>query len=42
MAGANGRVTNLFQITHTNGILTLDPDLMTSVKKLQELCPTQA
>jgi anti-sigma B factor antagonist len=42
LAGANSRVSNLFQITHTNGILALDPDLMTSVKKLQELSPTQA
>src|SRR5271165_5557109 len=36
VAGANSRVTNLFQITHTNGILTLDPDLMTSVKSLKQ------
>jgi len=37
IAGSNGRVNTLFQITHTSGILILDPDLMTSVKKLQEL-----
>ena len=41
VAGANDRVSNLFQITHTNGILVLDPDLMTSVRKLQELPATQ-
>lgn len=35
VAGANDRVSNLFQITHTNGILALDPDLMTSVKTLK-------
>ena len=42
VAGSNERVANLFQITHTNGILALDPDLMTSVKKLQESPATQA
>ena len=36
VAGANERVTNLFSVTHTNGILSLDPDLMTSVKKLKD------
>ena len=41
VSGANDRVSNLFQITHTNGILILDPDLMTSVKKLQESPATQ-
>jgi anti-sigma B factor antagonist len=35
IAGANQRVSNMFQVTHTNGILALDADLMTSVKKLQ-------
>ena len=35
IAGANQRVANMFQVTHTNGILSLDPDLMTSVKKLK-------
>jgi len=35
IAGANQRVANLFQITHTNGILSLDQDLMTSVKQMQ-------
>jgi anti-sigma B factor antagonist len=42
VAGANDRVSNLFQITHTNGILALDPDLMTSVKKMQEPPAAQA
>ena len=41
VSGSNERVANLFQITHTNGILALDPDLMTSVKKLQESPATQ-
>jgi len=35
IAGANQRVANMFQVTHTNGILALDPDLMTSVKRLK-------
>ncbi|HVP53451.1 MAG TPA: STAS domain-containing protein [Candidatus Eisenbacteria bacterium] len=35
IAGANQRVANLFQITHTDGILTLDINLMTSVKNLK-------
>jgi anti-anti-sigma factor len=42
VAGANDRVANLFHITHTNGILALDADLMTSVKKLQESPAKQA
>ena len=41
VAGANDRVSNLFHITHTNGILALDPDLMSSVKKLQASPATQ-
>jgi anti-sigma B factor antagonist len=36
VAGANARVSYLFQITHTNGILALDLDLMSSIKSLQE------
>ena len=36
VAGANERVANLFHVTHTNGILALDPDLMTSVKNLKD------
>ena len=36
VAGANERVANIFQVTHTNAILALDPDLMSSVKKLKE------
>ena len=35
IAGANEQVRRLFTITRTGGILTLDPDLVTSVKKLQ-------
>jgi anti-anti-sigma factor len=35
VAGANERVANIFQVTHTNGILALDPDLMTSVKVIK-------
>jgi anti-sigma B factor antagonist len=35
VAGANERVANLFHVTHTNGILALDPDLMTSVKNIK-------
>jgi len=35
VAGANSRVANIFQVTHTNGILTLDPDLMSSIKQLK-------
>ena len=42
LAGANDRVANLFNITHTNGILALDPDLMSSVKKLKEFSGAQA
>ncbi len=36
VAGANNRIANLFHVTHTDGILSLDPDLMTSVKSLKE------
>ena len=36
ICGANDQVQRLFNITHTGTILTLDPDLVTSVKKLQE------
>lgn len=35
VAGSNERVASLFQITHTNGILSLDQDLMASVKHLK-------
>src|SRR5215472_17137273 len=35
VAGANERVANLFHVTHTSGILALDPDLMTTVKNLK-------
>jgi anti-anti-sigma factor len=36
IAGANEQVRRLFNITHTGTILTLDPDLVTSVRKLQD------
>ena len=36
LAGATERVANMFQVTHTDGILAIDPDLVASVKKLQE------
>jgi anti-sigma B factor antagonist len=42
VAGSNQRVANLFHITHTNGILTLDPDLMTSVKNMKNTAAQQA
>jgi anti-anti-sigma factor len=32
VAGGNERVANIFHVTHTNGILAIDPDLMSSVK----------
>jgi len=35
VSGANERVANIFHITHTDTILPLDPDLMTSVKVLK-------
>jgi anti-sigma B factor antagonist len=35
VAGANDQVKRLFEITHTKAILAIDPDLVTSVKKLQ-------
>ena len=35
ISGANDQVQRLFSITHTGNILSLDPDLVTSVKKLQ-------
>ncbi len=36
ISGANDQVKRLFDITHTGTILGLDPDLVTSVKKLQD------
>ncbi len=36
IASANDQVKRLFEITHTKSILAIDPDLITSVKKLQE------
>ena len=35
VAGAHQQVQRLFEITHTAAILSVDPDLVTSVKKLQ-------
>ena len=35
IAGPHEQVRRLFQITHTAAILSVDPDLVTSVKKLQ-------
>ena len=35
VAGASGQVQRLFQTTHTEPILAVDPDLVTSVRKLQ-------
>jgi len=35
IAGASEHVRRLFEITHTGSILQLDPDLVTSVQKLQ-------
>jgi anti-sigma B factor antagonist len=36
IAGAHEQVRRLFDITHTMDILSVDPDLVTSVKKLQD------
>jgi anti-sigma B factor antagonist len=36
IAGANAQVRRLFEITHTKAILAIDPDLVTSVTKLQD------
>jgi anti-sigma B factor antagonist len=36
LAGANQQVQRLFDITHTATILSIDPNLITSVKKLQD------
>jgi anti-sigma B factor antagonist len=36
IAGANEQVKRLFDITHTAAILTIDPDMVTSIRKLQE------
>jgi len=39
VAGANERIANMFHVTHTDGILALDADLMSSVKKLKDSTP---
>jgi anti-anti-sigma regulatory factor len=36
VAGPSDQVKRLFEITHTKAILAIDPDLVTSVKKLQD------
>ncbi len=36
IAGASEQVQRIFNITHTGAILTLDPDLVTSVRKMQD------
>ena len=36
IAGANEQVQRLFDITHTATILAIDPDLVTSVRKMQD------
>jgi anti-sigma B factor antagonist len=36
IAGPHEQVRRLFDITHTSAILALDPDLVTSIQKLQE------
>lgn len=36
VAGAHEQVKRLFDITHTSAILLVDPDLVTSVQKLQQ------
>ena len=42
ISGANEQVQRLFTITHTGTILALDPDLVTSVKKLQDVAAETA
>jgi anti-sigma B factor antagonist len=36
IAGGNEQAHRLFDVTHTGTLLALDPDLVTSVRKLQE------
>jgi anti-sigma B factor antagonist len=36
IAGPRDQVRRLFDITHTSAILSVDPDLVTSVQKLQQ------
>jgi len=42
ISGPNHHVVRLFDITHTGGILQIDPDLVTSVQKLQAAGETKA
>jgi anti-sigma B factor antagonist len=39
IAGAREQVRRLFEITHTQAILAVDPDLVTAVRKLQAVNP---
>ncbi len=36
ISGANEQVQRLFDITHTATILAIDPDLVTSIRKMQD------
>jgi anti-sigma B factor antagonist len=36
ISGASEQVQRLFNITHTGKILTVDPDLVTSIRKMQD------
>src|SRR5271167_606888 len=42
IAGPNEQVQRLFDITHTGAILTIDPDLVTSVRRMQDGSATPA
>ena len=42
IAGSHEQVRRLFSITHTASLLSLDPDLMTSIRKLREAQPVPA
>jgi len=42
IAGPNEQVQRLFDITHTGAILSVDPDLVTSVRKMQDGGPKEA
>jgi anti-anti-sigma factor len=42
ISGANEQVQRLFHTTHTEAILALDPDLVTSIRKMQDGKTTSA
>ena len=42
ISGAKEQVMRLFKITHTGPILALDPDLVTSVRRLQDAAASAA